>query len=143
MGGYSVSVFDRRYDFHENGPGYQEKDTSGYDMLIDRGEVYVNNEWKRRYFIRDSKAVECVNILAKKRWLPKYRDSEKMDIRNYPAIKEMVQALKSQEPEKVVFYENKAIALLQKELSEMRGGAKGHIQVQMKNFALSEIPCLM
>jgi hypothetical protein len=143
MGGYSVSVFDRRYDFHENGPGYQEKDTSGYDMLIDRGEVYVNNEWKRRYFIRDSKAVECVNILAKKRWLPKYRDSEKMDIRNYPAIKEMVQALKSQEPEKVVFYENKAIALLQKELSEMRGGAKGHIQVQMKNFALSEIPSLM
>jgi hypothetical protein len=66
-----------------------------------------------------------------------------MDIRNYPAIKEMVQALKSQEPEKVVFYENKAIALLQKELSEMRGGAKGHIQVQMKNFALSEIPSLM
>ena len=105
--------------------------------------MYVNNEWKRRYFIRDSNATECVNILAKKRWLAKYRDSEKMDIRNYPAIKEMVLALKSAEPEKVLFHENKAIALLQKELSEMRGGAKGHIQVQMKNSALGEIATLL
>ena len=55
----------------------------------------------------------------------------------------MVLALKSSEPEKVLFHENKAIALLQKELSEMRGGAKGHIQVQMKNFALGEIATLL
>ena len=143
MGNAPVSIFDRRYDFHENGPGYQEKDTSGYNMLIDRGEVYVNNEWKRRYFIRDSRAVECVNILAKKRWLAKYRDSEKMDIRNYPAIKEMVLALKSAEPEKVLFHENKAIALLQKELSEMRGGARNQLQVQMKSFAFGDIRALI
>jgi len=138
-----ISIFDRRFDYHENGPGYQQKDTSGYDMLIDRGEVYVNNEWKRRYFIRDSAATECVDILAKKRWLPKLRDSDKMDIRNYPAIKEMVNALREKEPEKVMFYENKAVSLLQKELAEMRGGAKGQLQVQMKSFAPSEVTALI
>lgn len=138
-----VSIFDRRYDYHENGPGYQQKDTSGYDMLVDRGEVYVNNEWKRRYFIRDANATECVDILAKKRWLPKLRDSDKMDIRNYPAIKEMVNALREKEPEKVMFYENKAVSLLQKELAEMRGGAKGQVQVQMKHFAPSEVTALI
>ena len=139
MANQPVSIFDRRYDYHENGPGYQQKDTTGYNMLVDRGEVYVNNEWKRRYFIRDVHATECVDILAKKRWQSKHRDSEKMDIRNYPALKEMVLALREKEPEKVMFYENKAVALLQKELSEMRGGAKGQVQVQMKNFALSEV----
>ena len=143
MGNAPVSIFDRRYDFHENGPGYQEKDTSGYNMLIDRGEVYVNNEWKRRYFIRDSNATECINILAKKRWKSKSRDAEKMDIRNYPAVKTMVMALREKEPEKAMFYENKAISLLQKELSEMRGGARNQLQVQMKNFAFGDIRALI
>lgn len=143
MGDRPVSIFDQRFDYHENGPGYQQKDSSGYNMLIDRGEVYVNNEWKRRYFIRDANATECVDILAKKRWIAKQRDSEKMDIRNYPAIKEMVMALREKEPEKVMFYENKAVALLQKELSEMRGGSKGHVQVQMKHFAPSEVTALI
>lgn len=143
MGNSPVSIFERRYDYHENGPGYQEKDSSGNDMLVDRGEVYVNYEWKRRYFIRDSSATECINVLAKKRWKPKSRDADKMDLRNYPAVKTMVMALREKEPEKAMFYENKAIALLQKELSEMRGGAKNQLQVQMKNFALGEITALI
>jgi hypothetical protein len=143
MGNSPVSIFERRYDYHENGPGYQEKDSSGNDMLVDRGEVYVNHEWKRRYFIRDSSATECINVLAKKRWKSKLRDAEKMDIRNYPAVKTMVMALREKEPEKAMFYENKAIALLQKELSEMRGGAKNQLQIQMKNFALGEITALV
>lgn len=139
MANEPTSIFDRRYDYHENGPGYQEKDSSGYNMLIDRGEVYVNNEWKRRYFIRDASATECVNILAKKRWIHKTKDSDKMDIRNYPALKEMVMALREADIEKSNFHENKAVALLQKELAEMRGGAKSQVQVQMKNFSPSEI----
>lgn len=143
MSNAPVSIFDRRFDYHENGPGYQQKDSSGYDMLIDRGEVYVNYEWKRKYFVRDAAATECIDILAKKRWLQKTRDSDKMDIRNYQAIKEMVSALREKEPEKAMFYENKAIALLQKELSEMRGGAKGQIQVQMKHFSPSEVLALI
>lgn len=143
MNNRPVSIFDRRFDFHENGPGYQEKDSSGYDMLIDRGEVYVNNEWKRRYFIRDAAATECVNILAKKRWIYKTKDSDKMDIRNYQALKEMVMALRETDLEKSTFHENKAVALLQKELAEMRGGAKSQVQVQMKNFSPGEIISLV
>ena len=55
----------------------------------------------------------------------------------------MVLALKSAEPEKVLFHENKAIALLQKELSEMRGGARNQLQVQMKSFAFGDIRALI
>lgn len=143
MGNTPVSVFDRRYDFHENGPGYQQKNGGGYEALVDRGEVFVNNEWKRRYFIRSSIGVECVNVLAKKRWIAKYRDAERMDIRNYPAVKTMVMSLKETEPEKAMFYENKAIALLQKELSEMRGSARSTFQVQAPAFAAGEIRALV
>jgi hypothetical protein len=135
MGNAPISIFDRSYDYHENGPGYQQKDSSGFNILVDRGEVYINNEWKRRYFVRDSAATECIDILAKKRWLQKTRDSDTMDIRNYQALKEMVIALRSQDPQISTFHENKAVALLQKELSEKRGGARNQMRVQMTGFA--------
>ena len=112
-------------------------------MLVDRGEVFHENEWKRRYFVRDANANECVNILAKKRWLQKNLDSDKMDIRNYQAIKEMVMALRETDVEKSNFHENKAVALLQKELTEMRGGAKNRLQVQMAHFAPGEVSILI
>jgi len=143
MANQPVSIFDQRFDYHENGPGYQQKDSSGYNMLIDRGEVYYNNEWRRRFFVRDTNGNECVDILAKKRWKPKLRDSDKMDIRNYPAVKEMVLSLREKEPEKVSFYENKAVFLLQKELTEMRGGARNQLRVQMSNFAFGDIQALI
>jgi hypothetical protein len=143
MANQPVSIFDQRFDYHENGPGYQQKDSSGYNMLIDRGEVYYNNEWRRRYFVRDTNGNECVDILAKKRWQPKLKDSDKMDIRNYPAVKEMVLSLREKEPEKVSFYENKAVFLLQKELTEMRGGARNQLRVQMSNFAFGDIQALI
>jgi hypothetical protein len=143
MGQKPVSIFDRSFDFHENGAGYQEKNSSGYDLLIDRGEDYINGAWRRKYFVRDAHAQECIVLLAKKRWVSKNRDSDKMDIRNYPAIKEMVLSLQADEPEKAVFHENKAVALLQKELQEMRGGAKNFIQVQAKAFNAGEITALV
>ena len=135
MDNVPISIFDRSYDYHENGPGYQQKDSSGYDVLVDRGEVYTNNEWKRRYFVRDSAATECIDILAKKRWLQKTSDSYAMDIRNYQALSEMVIALRSPEPQISTFHENKAVALLQKELSEKRGGARNQMRIQMTGFA--------
>ena len=58
-----------------------------------------------------------------------------MDIRNYQALKEMVIALRSQDPQISTFHENKAVALLQKELSEKRGGARNQMRVQMTGFA--------
>lgn len=134
-----VNLFDRVYDFHENGQGYQLNETHGFDVVVDRGEVFANNEWRRRYFIRNSQPEECVRILAKKRWLRKFQDSEKMDIRNYPAIREMVLSLREKEPEKMQFHETRALAYLQKELSEMRGGARNQIRVQGPQFALGEV----
>lgn len=143
MAGKPVSLFERRYDFHENGPGYQEKGTSGYDMLVDRGEAFVAGEWKRKYFLRSGYAPECIHLLYKKRWKTKHRDHEKMDIRNYPAVKEMVIALREKEADKAVFHENKSVALLQKELSEMRGGARSQLQIQGPAFSAGQITALV
>jgi hypothetical protein len=143
MANKPVSLFDRRYDFHENGPGYQEKGTSGYDTLVDRGEAFVAGEWRRKYFLRSGYAPECIHILYKKRWKAKHRDHDKMDIRNYPAIKEMVVALREKEPEKAAFYESKAVALLQKELAEMRGGARSQLQIQGPAFSAGQITALV
>ncbi|NCY20485.1 hypothetical protein EBX31_00830 [bacterium] len=143
--GRSVPVRDRMYDFHENGSGYQQKGTSGYELLVDRGEKMVAGQWMRRYFVRShSEPGTCVEVLAKKRWLRKRKNSDKMDIRNYPALKEMVVALrlKGQE-EKAQFHETKAISYLQKELKESRGGARNTIQVQAKAFNAGEISALV
>jgi hypothetical protein len=66
-----------------------------------------------------------------------------MDIRNYPAVKEMVIALREKEADKSTFHENKAVALLQKELSEMRGGARSQLQIQGPAFSAGQITALV
>lgn len=143
--GRSVPIRDRMFDFHENGAGYQAKGSSGYEMLVDRGEKFVSGQWMRRYFVRShSQPGACVEILAKKRWLRKRRNNDKMDIRNYPAIKEMAVAIrKKDDPEKAQYHELKAVQYLQKELKETRGGARGTLQVQAKAFNAGEITALV
>ena len=68
-----------------------------------------------------------------------------MDIRNFQAVKEMVMAIQASKdkPELAKFYEDRCIALLQKQLTEMRGGARTMVQVQMPAFATSGIPALI
>ena len=140
-----VNIFDRNFDFHENGPGYNKRDSDGWNVLVDRGEVYANNAWHRKYFIRDATAPECIEVLAKKRWKSKNQDSDLMDIRNYQAIKEMVFGLQAakDKPEVATFHEQKALNILRKELAEMRGGARATIRVQAEGFAAGEITALI
>jgi len=145
MNNVPTYIFDRNHDFHENGRGFNERDSQGYNLLIDRGEVFANGAWHRKYFIRDGGRPECIEVLAKKRWLPKNLDSDLMDIRNFQAIKEMVMAIQAakDKPELSKFYEDRCISLLQKQLTEMRGGARTMVQVQMPAFATSGIPALI
>lgn len=140
-----VNIFDRNFDFHENGPGYNKRDSDGWNVLVDRGEVYANDAWHRKYFIRDATAPECIEVLAKKRWKSKNQDSDLMDIRNYQAIKEMVFGLQAakDKPEVAAFHEQKALNILRKELAEMRGGARATIRVQAEGFAAGEITALI
>ena len=130
---------------HENGPGYQFKDTPGYDMLIDRGEKLVAGQWMRRYFVRSNASVgTCVEVLAKKRWLRKRKNNDKMDIRNYQALKEMVLALKTKDDiDKAQAREERALRYLREELKAARGGARSTIQIQAKAFAASEVTALV
>ncbi|NBO25988.1 MAG: hypothetical protein EBU96_04200 [Actinobacteria bacterium] len=143
--GRPVPVRDRMFDFHENGPGYQEKGSSGYEFLVDRGEKFVSGKWMRRYFVRSHASTgECVEVLAKKRWTRKRKNSDKMDIRNYPALREMVISLRTKDDlEKSTVREQRSLNYLQKELKELRGGAKGTIQIQAKAFSPGEITALV
>jgi hypothetical protein len=145
MGNVPTYIFDRNHDFHENGRGFNDRDSQGYNLLIDRGEVFANDAWHRKYFIRDGGRPECIEVLAKKRWMPKNLDSDFMDIRNYQAIKEMIMSIQAakDKPEVSKFYEDRCISLLQKQLSEMRGGARTMVQIQMPAFAASGVPALI
>ena len=87
----------------------------------------------------------CFDILYKKRWKPKSRNADKMDIRNYQALKEMAMSIKLilTNPDLAGALQNRAVLYLVKELEEARGGAKQTINIQSKAFAFSEIPSLV
>ena len=141
MDSMPIPIFDRNYDFHENGTGFSNRDSNGYNLLVDRGETFANNAWHRKYFIRNSNRPECIEVLAKKRWLAKQNDSDFLDIRNYQAIKCMAMSLLAarEKPDVAEFYEKKALGLLSKELAEMRGGSRISLSVQANNFGAGEI----
>lgn len=140
-----LQVRDQMFDYHENGPGYQDKGSTGQGMLIDRGERLLSNKWMKCYFVRANvDSGTCVEIFAKKRWQRKRKNSDRMDIRNYPAIREMVLALRGvDKPEISQLHEAKAVSYLQRELKEMRGSARSNIQVQATAFAAGEITALI
>lgn len=143
--GSSAPVYSRYYDYHENGPGYQDPETSGFNLLVDRGETFVNGEYRRKYYSRTGDENGCFDVLFKKRWFPKTRNADKMDIRNYQALKEMAMSLKfvTTNPELSGSLQNRAVMYLVKELEEARGGARPTINVQANHFSLSEISTLV
>ena len=143
IGDTPVNVFDRNFDYHENGTGYNTAEKTGSNVFIDRGEVFSAGAWKRRYFVRNSYPDDCFNILVKKRWLRKNLDTSAMDIRNYPALKEMVLSLLSQDPNVSDFHANRSEIILKKELSEARGGARNQLRVQAPAFALGDVLSLL
>jgi len=143
IGDKPINVFDRNFDYHENGTGYNTAENTGSDVFIDRGEVFSAGAWKRRYFVRNSYPDDCFNILVKKRWLRKNLDTSAMDIRNYPALKEMVLSILSQDPNVSDFHANRSEIILKKELSEARGGARNQLRVQAPAFALGDVQSIL
>ena len=145
--GRAIPVYGRQYDFHENGPGYSVSDDNNNVLsLIDRGETFVEGRRVRVYFVRgNSGAEKCVRILYKRKFAPHMTAEDKMFILNYPAILEMVLALKAQatSPEVAKYHENNAIQLLRSELQENQSGNRFNLKVQAKAFAISEVPSLV
>lgn len=148
-------IFNRFHDYHINGPSFQSAGSAGYDMLIDRGEEYQNNALVKKYFVRNSQssdttvvgasgslAVKTINLLAKKRWLIKTLDTDKMDIRNYPALKNMVIASLTAEPDVAVGYEKMALEILKREVMEARGGL-AFLQIQTPGYGPGDIENLI
>ena len=143
IGDKPVNVFDRNFDYHENGTGYNTEESTSSNIFIDRGEVFSAGAWKRRYFVRNSYPDDCLHILVKKRWLRKEQDTSAMDIRNYPALKEMVLSILALDPNVSEFHSARSEVILKKELSEARGGARNQLRVQATAFAFGDVPALI
>jgi hypothetical protein len=155
MGDIPQAVFNRFHDYHANGPAYQSG-SDGFNLLVDRGEEYQNGQLLKKYFVRNAfdydsvittgtnatVSVKTINVLAKKRWLIKTNDSDRMDIRNYSALKAMVQASLIGEIEPAERLEKQAIDILKKEISEQRGGLT-YLQVQSPAFGFGEVTALI
>jgi len=99
----------------------------------------------RRYEIPgfENQEGSTVTILAKRKFIPVKNDNDDLIVTNLGALKMMAIAIEKEENNNLVeakIYEDKAVDLLKEELKEVDGANIGRPQVQMRAFAMGEIP---
>jgi hypothetical protein len=99
----------------------------------------------RRYAIPgfENEEGSAVTVLAKRKFIPVTRDDDDLIVTNLGALKMMAIAIEKEENNNLVeakIYEDKAVELLKEELKEVDGANIGRPQVQMRMFAMGEIP---
>lgn len=102
----------------------------------------------RRYFIP---SIQCDNVenptlitaLVKRRFVPAVNDNDDLLITNLAALKAMVQAIEKYESGSIqdaMVLEKLAETLLSEELAEYEGGAVPTVNVQIRGWAMGNIP---
>jgi hypothetical protein len=99
----------------------------------------------RRYAIPgfENEEGSAVTVLAKRKFIPVTNDDDDLIVTNLGALKMMAIAIEKEENNNLVeakIYEDKAVDLLKEELKEVEGANIGRPQVQMRMFAMGEIP---
>jgi len=99
----------------------------------------------RRYAIPgfENEEGSAVTVLAKRKFIPVIGDDDDLIVTNLGALKMMAIAIEKEENNNLVeakIYEDKAVDLLKEELKEVDGASIGRPQVQMRAFAMGEIP---
>jgi hypothetical protein len=99
----------------------------------------------RRYAIPgfENEEGSAVTVLAKRKFIPVIGDDDDLIVTNLGALKMMAIAIEKEENNNLVeakIYEDKAVDLLKEELKEVDGANIGRPQVQMRAFAMGEIP---
>jgi hypothetical protein len=99
----------------------------------------------RRYAIPgfENEEGSAVTVLAKRKFIPVTGDDDDLIVTNLGALKMMAIAIEKEENNNLVeakIYEDKAVELLKEELKEVDGANIGRPQVQMRAFAMGEIP---
>jgi hypothetical protein len=99
----------------------------------------------RRYAIPgfENEEGSAVTVLAKRKFIPVTGDDDDLIVTNLGALKMMAIAIEKEENNNLVeaqVYEEKAVDLLKEELREVDGASIGRPQVQMRAFAMGEIP---
>jgi len=99
----------------------------------------------RRYAIPgfENEEGSAVTVLAKRKFIPVTGNDDDLIVTNLGALKMMAIAIEKEENNNLVeakIYEDKAVDLLKEELKEVDGANIGRPQVQMRMFAMGEIP---
>jgi hypothetical protein len=99
----------------------------------------------RRYAIPgfENEQGSTVTVLAKRKFIPVTGDDDDLIVTNLGALKMMAIAIEKEENNNIAeaqAYEEKAVELLKEELKEVEGANIGRPQVQMRAFAMGEIP---
>lgn len=99
----------------------------------------------RRYAIPgfENEEGSAVTVLAKRKFIPVTGDDDDLIVTNLGALKMMAIAIEKEENNNLVeaqVYEEKAVDLLKEELKEVDGANIGRPQIQMRAFAMGEIP---
>jgi hypothetical protein len=99
----------------------------------------------RRYAIPgfENEEGSAVTVLAKRKFIPVTGDDDDLIVTNLGALKMMAIAIEKEENNNLVeaqVYEEKAVDLLKEELREVDGANIGRPQIQMRAFAMGEIP---
>lgn len=127
LGDRPAPVWGGDFDFHENGPGYQQACGSACgNRLVDRGMVNGH----RQYYVRDFCAPECVHFRVKLRHVNYKEDDEKVAVTNYPAMRKATESFLIPDLNAGIALRKEAEQILSMELTEHQGGNRQSLQVQ-------------
>lgn len=124
------------FSYMKNGPGYlQDMISLCSGILEDQGEIYdpAIQLTRRQYRLNGAHNLtsNCLSMVCKLRWIPKL-PTDQMVIKNYEALRLMVQAqMAEEEKQDSTAFEGRAMNIIEKETREYLGGQEmvPHIQL--------------
>jgi hypothetical protein len=154
MGQEPLDIRSTFIEYMKNGPAK----ASVHRVLIDRGDVFFPSDGttRRKYkLVSDAINTDIMSTICKLRWVPK-SPADMMVIRNYEALRLMVNAIMSEheagnlrkqnkiqeaqaEDQNAALNEQKAVDVLDKELREYLGGVMHTVRVQTYGFGLGSV----
>ena len=121
-----ITIHSRELEYVESGPGGQSETspTVASMCLIDRGERVVSGETRRICFAHTFGRTGTLRLLYKSRFATKSAMATPMQIKCYPAIKEMVLSAQTENPQEALVKEASALRIVDQQLGQHRGPAK-------------------
>lgn len=155
INGRPIPVRSVFFEYLENGPGYASQNTetppkwitgASHAMLIDQGDEEFQGGRRRTYkLIAGTTQNSTVTAVCKLRWIEK-QPNDKMIIKNFEALRNMIQCIMNEEAEKwneAAAAQQAAFAILEAENREYLAGIQHTIHVQTHGFGMQGTGCML